>query len=562
MKRGKEMKKKQRILAVIISVLLVLSLAACGSSNTPAAASASGSESGGNASAPADASAVNGTIDKIVVGTIQDTGTLTPFGSSNTAVGTEQGAEIYENLFECDGAAGEMHGNLAKDYKQTSPNTYEVTIYDYIKDSAGNPITASDVVFSYNSFKDANKMFSQLKSCEKIDDNTVKFILNGEKPEYGDFEKVMKLVPIVSEKAFNDSDDKMAKKPVATGPYCVEEYVPQSSLTLKKNENYWQKPELTAQMRKANVKTIVYKQIMERNQQAIALQTNEMDYSENISATDLKSFMSGGEYSGKFTVGTNPRASSLCLTFNGKSDAFKDNNKALRQAFAYAIDAQGVVNAVYGGNDFAGTCVTFGTGAVNAYADYDKGWDSNKYYPFNFDKAKELMAQAGHPDGGLTLTLMSLSDNSATSMAQMVQAYLAKLGINCKIQSYERNLYMTNLQSCQNWDIAIAEYGTFDNLLINVWKGAYDARKTKDGTSPNGFKDDTLQNLLLTASSVDGHTPENMTKLGQYIDDQCYGFSMATPFGKYVASNALTNIARSSRNSIMPGGCTYNSGKK
>lgn len=539
--------KMKKIVALLLVFVMSLSLAACGSTSNQSTSPDTPSDTTADTPAPAQTKVFT---DKVVIGINDDTGTLNPFGSFGSAISSSLSAEIFEYLFTSEGSSGEMVGELAIGYEQTKSNEFEITIYDYIYDTAGNHITAEDVVYSYKAYSKVNTSLSTMKKISATGDYTIRLVMKSDEPEYGDLEKLLKSCPIVSQAAYEASTDDMVYSPVGTGPYKCIDYVPNSSMTLEATGNYWQKPELTPQAKQQNIKYIEYKYISEANQHALALKTGDLDYSEGVVVEDLRTML--GDSS--FTIGNIVKGTSDTLVFCGYEGSVFTDNKALRQAICYAIDAQGLVNVVYGGNEYGEICNAPGTGAINTFPDYVSAWDNNSYFEYNVEKAKELLKEAGYPNGGLTIRLMVTT--SYSSMAQMIQGYLDEIGITVEILTYENTLFNTYRQQAGQWDMYISALGSADPSLLAAWKMSFDARKW-GGITLNGYADDELQARLEAAAAADTHSDETMTAFAQYLSENPYMYSMCMNYTAYVMSSSMSDIARNAKNVIMPGGCNY-----
>ena len=129
---------------------MVLSCAACGGSSSgettaPAAPAASAAASNTNEAVQTTG---NGKIE-VTVGVSADFGGLDPYGSSSTVKASWTPA-VYQTLFVLDEYGGTPESVLVDSYTRVDDTTFDITIYDYIYDTAGNHITASDVKYSYD----------------------------------------------------------------------------------------------------------------------------------------------------------------------------------------------------------------------------------------------------------------------------------------------------------------------------------------------------------------------------------------------------------------------------
>ncbi|MFR6562175.1 MAG: ABC transporter substrate-binding protein [Eubacterium ventriosum] len=116
-------------------------------------------------------------------------------------------------------------------------------------------------------------------------------------------EYILNIVPVISKKAYEDSGDGMTTKPVTTAAYQVKEMVAGSTLTLEKNENYWQTDDSKrASVSTANVNTIVYKVVTEPSQMATAIQTGDIDVAQYMDTTAIDPFYSNDKATAGYQV--------------------------------------------------------------------------------------------------------------------------------------------------------------------------------------------------------------------------------------------------------------------
>ena len=138
----------------------------------------------------------------------------------------------------------------------------------------------------------------------------------------------------------------------------------------------------------------------------------------------------------------NPSYENLFFTINTQKGPLKD--KLVRQAISYAFPYDDVINSVMGGY------ATQADGPVPAGL-----WGhSDEIFKYNYDlaKAKELLTQAGYPDGGFTLTFTyPTGDETERKCAELFQSSLAQLGITLDVQAMTSDMYISKAQS-QNPD--------------------------------------------------------------------------------------------------------------
>ena len=110
-----------------------------------------------------------------------------------------------------------------KELTQVDELTYDVEIYDYIHDQAGNPLTASDIKFCYDTAKESGNLpkLASIESIEVLSDYVCRFRFV--ELAAGDLYSLLMECPIVTQAAYEASADQMATDPVTTSPYLKEQ---------------------------------------------------------------------------------------------------------------------------------------------------------------------------------------------------------------------------------------------------------------------------------------------------------------------------------------------------
>ena len=348
-------KSAKRIFAGAMAAAMMLSLTACGGGSSTETTAAATTAAATTAAAGTETAAPAGDQEKVVkIAYTSDPGSLGTFDEGSSSGRWTVLAYTYENLIYM-GGDGEYYGILAKNWAKNEAEStptnvvWDIELYDYIKDTAGNNITADDVVFSFNECLENGKgnqhtaLTGSLVSIEKTGDYTVKLVCNSEAA--GEVENMLTQVMIVSEKAYKDSGDCMRTMPVATGPYKVESWVTGSSLTLVKNEDYWQKEDLRAECQEQNVDKIEYYFVTESSQIAIGLETGIYDIATSLNYSNASRFMEGGESAANFNV-EEARDNYIQQMWVNRSTESPLNDLKIAQAVLYAIDQQGLINVV------------------------------------------------------------------------------------------------------------------------------------------------------------------------------------------------------------------------
>jgi peptide/nickel transport system substrate-binding protein len=541
-------------LSLLVALLVIASmvLSACGSPATPTEAPAAPAATTAPAApaattAPAAPVAGCGLYPKVTVAIPSDPGDLKPFGVN---MGSKPVIyhEIYEYLFD-------MKDNnyapvLAKDFTKVDDLHYDVHLNENIYDSAGNHITASDVVFSTQKLIESGQNFKwyMVGDVKAKDDYTVEYTWTKPITDVGELEFPWARTVIFSQKAYEASPDQFATAPVGTGPYVVKDFTSGSKVVLEANDKYWAKDN-PAPNHTANAQTIEYDIIGEPAQNVIALETGAVDYSENVPTENFADFQPGGKYADKFN--TNVTSGSFVYAMNANtSEGHPGADPNFRKAVWYAIDNNAIATALQG------TLVpakAFGT--PHFASEYQSSWDTTPNYVNTFDpeKAKELLKQTKY--NGEKLVLAYGQDPTSETIATVVQSFLLNAGINAELKSLDQAAANAIDTDPAGYDIKI--FGMGGGSLIGEWNRVMNNHELGKDYSVGFVKDPQLQKLFETANAIDTHTPENMTALENYVLDQGYFYAVGSPRINQVYSKNIDNVAMRESEFIIPGASTY-----
>ncbi|WP_320129668.1 ABC transporter substrate-binding protein [uncultured Sphaerochaeta sp.] len=449
---------------------------------------------------------------------------LTPF-RSNTARNSPYFVQLYETLGVMD-SMKETQPYAAKSWVSNDNGfTYEIEIWNTIKDSAGNKITASDIIwFLTESKKKALKpVFAKIESVEKTGDYT--FTIKLKSNIVGTFQTLMADTYIISEKAFKESKDEFGTSCITTSPYKVVEFVPSASLKFERRTDYWQDIEKMPEVARPLVKNVNYSIITEAFQLGVALETGKVDAVIDIASTTGSQFIDNKN----FTVDLSDGPQGWQVFFSGADTSLLANNVKLRQAICYAIDANGLITAM---------CSGFGTQMWDVGSPrligFNDAWKNEDYYSYNLEKAKQLLAESGYK--GEKLILLSTSSAFASRLGQLLQNYLAAVGINLELNAMDMALYTAVRLDGTKYDMTINTVG--GTSLADQWSIRFDpaAYAAGDATSR---KDYTLGNMLYKTWSLDGWTTENIDAVHNYLKENAIAYGLVNPQVFTIWSNKL-----------------------
>lgn len=445
--------KKRTHLA--IAALLIAALAVTGCSKSEPAAAPQDAPKAGDSGRKAQ--------DTLIVGRGGDSANLDP------AIVTDgESIKIVHNVFDTlldfkDGTT-EVTAGLAESWEMSPDGLkYTFKLRKGVKFHDGTDFNADAVVFNWqrwhdpqspykfpgDSFDYYTSMFGPenkrvIKECKAVDPYTVEFTLN--MPQAPFLQNIaMPAFSIASPKAIQEKKEKFKSEPVGTGPFVFKEWKRNDSITLEKNPNYWMQgyPKLNK---------VIIRTIPDNSARFNALVNGELDLVEGVNPDDLKKL----EASKDLQKIVRPSFNVGYVGFNLKKKPF--DNQKVRQALNYAVDKKAIISAFYAG---------LADPAVNPMPPSVLGYNKNvKDYSYDLEKAKQLLAEAGYPDGipdELTLYAMPVARPympDGKKVAEALQAEFAKIGVKTKIESPDWATYLDDTKK-----------GEKDHLYMLGWTG-------------------------------------------------------------------------------------------
>ena len=368
--------------------------------------------------------------------------TLEPPGLDPTAGAASAIAEIVQyNIFETltkinsDGTVSPL---LAEKW-EVSPDlkTYTFTLRKGVKFQNGEPFNANAVRFSFERAggeKSTNKdkrTFAMMDRVAVIDDYTV-VILN--KQLDPDFLFLMgQATAIIVEPKSADSN---ATKPVGTGPYQLSAWAKGSSVTLTKWDGYRSAAAI-------KMKKVTFRFISDTAAQVAALLAGDVDAFVRVTPRSVPQFKGNA----KFQVVVSGSRAKTILAINNKKKPLDDVR--VRRAICAAIDRKAVIEGAADG---------YGAPIGSHYVPGAFGYvDTTGINPFNIDKAKALLAEAGVKTP-LTLSLVLPPVPYARQGGEVIAAQLAKIGIVAKIENVEWAQWLSGTYTNKNYDLTIISH--------------------------------------------------------------------------------------------------------
>ncbi|CAH0440154.1 glutathione ABC transporter substrate-binding protein GsiB [Ralstonia pseudosolanacearum] len=342
-------------------------------------------------------------------------------------------------------------------------------------------------------------LFNRVAKTEVVDPYTARVTL---KEPFSPFINVLAhpSAAMISPAALQKYSKDIAFHPVGTGPFEFVEWKPTDYLKGKKFAGYW-KPGLP------KIDTITWKPVVDNNTRAAVMQTGEADFAFNI-PFEQAAVLKG---SPKVDLIAAPSIIQRYLSFNTQVKPF--DNPKVRQAVNYAI------------NKDALTKVAFSSYAVPADGVVPQGVDYAVKlgpWPYNPGKARELLKEAGYPNGFETQLWSAYNHTTAQKIIQFVQQQLAQVGIKAQVQALEAGQRVEKVESVQKpEDAGVRMYYTGWSSSTGESDWAIRPLLASESFPPKSFNTAYYKNAQVDADIAGAlRTTDRAVKTQMYTDAQ------------------------------------------
>ncbi|MBQ6510012.1 MAG: ABC transporter substrate-binding protein [Flexilinea sp.] len=302
-----------------------------------------------------------------------------------------------------------------------------------VKFHNGAEMTADDVVFSFERAIGLSLANTDIiEKVEAVGDYEVKITL---KNPNAVFLSILTLQTffILNREATEAAGDSFGRNPIGTGAYKFVEWVEGEYVKLEAFEDYY--------LGAPEIKEATYKFIGDSNTALIAVESGDADYT-YVYPESAKEEV---EFNDDLKLFNYNHSSLYFFTMNVKTEYL--SNKLVRQAINLAANREDMVIVALEGNGRPSDQIC----NVGFF-----GYVDEVYYPHDVEKAKELLAEAGYPDG-FTLHMIA-QDEQDSKMAQVLADNLREIGINTEIEMQESNTAIANYMA-GNYEIGTLGIG-------------------------------------------------------------------------------------------------------
>ena len=470
---------RKKLLALFLSVSL-LSAVLCGCKD------------GSAVETPEDRAAAG----QLVVGIAQDLDdSLDPHKA--VAAGTK---EVMFNVFEGlmkPTPDGDLIPAVADHYELSEDKTtYTFTLREGVRFHNGEPVDTGDVVYSIQRCADDTEgepLVPALSAIQSIaaEDGTVTITLDQPNTEFLSY-LTLAILP--------EGYDQQDTAPVGTGPFKFVSRAAQDNIVLERFEDYWGTP--------ASLNKVTFKIMENADSIMVSLQSGAVDLFAHLSSTQAAQL---GE---DFNIEEGTMNLVQALYLNNAEAPFDDIR--VRQALCYAVDKQGVIDIA-----FSGYGHPIGSSMYPAFGKYFDESLASRYTP-NLERAKQLLADAGYPDGFHMTITVPANYQPHIDTAQVLVAQLAQIGVTAEIQLVEWGTWLSDVYAGRRFQSTVVGVdasnmtarallerfvSTAGNNFINYNNAEYDALfaqalTTFDDAEQTAVYKRMLENLAENAANV------------------------------------------------------------
>lgn len=373
----------------------------------------------------------------IVIGMVLEPPHLDPTAGAAAAIKEIGYQNIFEGLTRI-GSSGEVLPGLARSWEISDDGTvYTFHLAEGVTFHDGAEFSAEDVKFSIDramaedSTNPQKGLYSAVDNVEVVDPQTVRVTLKHPQGAFL-FNMGWGEAAIVS----RASADTNQENPIGTGPFRFDNWARGSSVTLVRYEDYWGED--------VHLDRAEFRFVPDAAAAIPALLSGDVHAFSNMPAGDALPQI---EADSRFKVVIGSTEGETVLSTNNKKEPF--DKLEVRQAIAHALNREEIIAAVGSG---------LGTPIGSHFAPHHPAYvDLTGTYPYDPEKAKELLASAGFPDG-FSATIKLPPPSYARDGGQVIASQLRQVGINLEIIPVEWADWLEQVFRNKDYDLSIVSH--------------------------------------------------------------------------------------------------------
>jgi len=421
--------------------------------------------------------------DTIVVGIHADIQDLDPHNFRHRETET-----VLRNIFDglvTRGPDMQPVPELAESISQLDETTWEFKLRRGVKFHDGTEMTAEDVAFSINRYVKEGAMAGRtsprkdllgpVTHAEAVDDYTVRVYMSSPWSVFLPYLVHHMVVP-------RSVGDQLIEHPIGTGPFKLVEWVRGSHVVLERFDDYYGGAPALGRSGPAPARRVIFRVIPETATRLAALMAGEVDLITEVPVDAIRQIESHPNLELRPVMGTR----SYFTEFNVRRPPF--NDVRVRQALNYAVDIDLVVNQLLNG---------LGQPLTTILSPLSFGHnDDLRPYPYDPEKAKQLLAEAGYANG---LSFELAVEDKRKEIAEAYAFMLQQIGVEARVRVMPEYTIMVEAMKRGELDAMLTDWGdsTMDPTGIFVPK-----LRTGDRGNFGGYSNPGVDALIMLAEST------------------------------------------------------------
>ena len=363
----------------------------------------------------------------------------------------------------------ELQPLLAVSWEQIEPTVWQYKLREGVKFSNGEPFNAEQVEFSFERVMDPDSTSMRkgetrwVTEVEVVDEYTVNIHTDSVIPL---FDLYLSKFPMVPEGYVTEvGDEVFAREPIGTGPFILQEWVKDDHLTMVRNPEYWGPA--------PKVDILTFRTVPDISSRVATLLAGEADIVMDLQPATLAEV----EKRDSLTVVKKPEMRCLFLKFNTRIESPLEDVR-VRQAFNYAINKEAIVQTVLNGYG----SVLQGQPVSPEYWGFNTELDA---YPYDPEKAKELLAEAGYPDGfEIRMSCPRGRYMMDAEICQAVAGQLREAGITLDLELREFGVHNKEFYTQQGGPIFLVGYMSNPDAarMLSIFHSSHPNSQREDAT--------------------------------------------------------------------------------
>lgn len=344
---------------------------------------------------------------------------------------------VFEGLTRID-ASGDVQPNLAESWTVSDDGkTYMFKLVEGAKFHDGSDFDSSDVKYTFeaNAAEDSKnkqkKRFTNMESITTPDANTVVIALKERRPDL--LAQLGESTAVIVDPGSVSGN---ATTPIGTGPYKFDRWIKGDSVKLSAADTYRDAANVP-------IKKVSFRFIGDGTARLASLLAGDVDF-----AAIPNELLSSDALNDNFVIISGNTNGETILSTNNASEAL--SKLKVRQAIAHAIKREDIIE---------GAMFGYGTPIGSHFAPHHPDYiDLTNTYPYDPEKSKQLLAEAGYPDGlELSLKLPPV-DDYARKGGQIVASQLEKAGFKITIENVDWPKWLDEVYKKRNYDLSIVSH--------------------------------------------------------------------------------------------------------